>query len=159
MKRTTYPAALCALLLACAGANQSACAQASVAEPVPGIVHYAEGGTKFPFSMAVRAGDTIYLSGQIGADEHGLAKGFEAQARQAMDNVFGALKHLGLNGDNVVKCTILIGDMAKWSLFNDVYKSYFKPGHYPARSALGANGLALGAELEVECIAYAPAKP
>ena len=60
--------------------------------------------------------------------------------------------------DNVVKCTIMIADMSKWEDFNKVYVTYFKPGRLPARSALGANGLALGGEIEVECMAYAPVK-
>jgi reactive intermediate/imine deaminase len=137
-------------------------AQAQVHQPVTatgnGVERYAEGVSKFPFSMAVRAGDTLYISGQIGAGSTGLGKGFEAQSRQAMDNVFNVLKYTGLTAEDLVKCTIMIGDMSKWPLFNEVYKSYFKPGHYPARSAFGANGLALGAELEVDCIAYMPVK-
>ena len=52
----------------------------------------------------------------------------------------------------------MLADMAKWGDFNKVYVGYFKPGHMPARSAFGANGLALGAEVEVECLAYAPSK-
>ncbi len=107
-----------------------------------------------PFSHAVKAGDTIYLSGQIGATAAGLAKGFDAQAHQAMRNLRDVLAKQNLTMDSIVKCTIFLGDMSKWAAFNDIYKSYFKDGVYPARSALGVNGLALGAELEVECIAY-----
>ncbi|MTV36518.1 RidA family protein [Duganella radicis] len=110
-----------------------------------------------PFSLAVRTGDLVFLSGQLGTDDKGLVPGgFEAQSRKAMDNVADILKGMGLGMDNVVKCTIMMADMSKWGDFNKVYVSYFKPGRLPARSALGANGLALGGEVEVECVAYAP---
>lgn len=112
-----------------------------------------------PFSLAVRAGDFVFVSGQLGTDDKGLvAGGFEAQSRKAMDNVAAILKDAGLGMDNVVKCTIMMADMSKWADFNKVYISYFKPNRLPARSALGANGLALGGEVEVECMAYAPTK-
>lgn len=112
-----------------------------------------------PFSLAVRAGDVVYLSGQLGTDDKGLVPGgFEAQSRKAMENVAAILKGMGLGMDNVIKCTIMIADMKKWADFNKVYVSYFKPDRLPARSALGANGLALGGEVEVECMAYASLK-
>ncbi len=111
-----------------------------------------------PFSLAVRTGDFVFLSGQLGTGPNGLVKGFDAQSRQAMDNIAGVLKGMDLSMDNVVKCTVMIADMAKWEDFNKVYVTYFKPGRLPARSALGANGLALGGEIEVECMAYAPVK-
>ncbi|NVD71774.1 RidA family protein [Duganella sp. BJB1802] len=109
-----------------------------------------------PFSLAVRAGDYVFVSGQLGTGPNGLVKGFEAQSKQAMDNIAVILKGFNLGMDDVVKCTIMIADMAKWEDFNKVYASYFKPARLPARSALGANGLALGGEVEVECMAYAP---
>lgn len=149
-------------VLLCAGTARTE-AQTAPHAPITatgnGVERYAEGASRFPFSMAVRAGETLYISGEIGAGSAGLAKGFEAQSRQAMDNVFAVLKYTGLAPDDLVKCTIMMGDMSKWAIFNDVYQSYFQPGHYPARSAFGANGLALGAELEVDCIAHMPHKP
>ena len=111
-----------------------------------------------PFSLAVRTGDFVFLSGQLGTGPNGLVKGFDAQSRQAMDNIAAVLKGMNLGMDNVVKCTVMIADMSKWEDFNKVYVAYFKPGRLPARSALGANGLALGGEIEVECMAYAPVK-
>lgn len=112
-----------------------------------------------PFSLAVRAGDFVFVSGQMGTDDKGLVPGgFEAQSRKAMDNVADILKGMGLGMEHVAKCTIMIADMAKWPDFNKVYVTYFKPGRLPARSAFGANGLALGGEVEVECMAYAPLK-
>lgn len=111
-----------------------------------------------PFSLAVRAGDMVLLSGQMGTDDKGLVPGgFEAQSRKAMDNVADILKGMGLGMNDVVKCTVMLADMSKWADFNKIYAGYFKPGRLPARSAMGVNGLALGGEVEVECVAYAPA--
>ena len=62
------------------------------------------------------------------------------------------LEHLGLGCGDVVKCLVMIDDIAQWGDFNGVYTQYFSPP-YPARSAMGADGLALGASLELECIA------
>jgi enamine deaminase RidA (YjgF/YER057c/UK114 family) len=59
--------------------------------------------------------------------------------------------------DDIVKCTVMLADMDRWGAFNDVYRTYVTPP-YPARSAFGANGLALGGLLEVECLAVARAK-
>jgi len=117
------------------------------------------GGQRLPFSTAVRAGDTVYLSGALGIDANGkLADGMAAQARQAMDNLGAGLKAAGLGWDDVVKCTVMLDDMKDWPAFNQVYVTYFPDGKYPARSAFGADGLALGALAEVECIAYAGKK-
>ena len=110
-----------------------------------------------PFSEAVRVGDTLYLSGQIGVIPGSLKLvegGTQAQARQAMENIRTSLEAHGYSMADLVKCTVMLADMSEWSMFNEVYKTYFT-GRYPARSAFGANGLALGARLEVECIAVA----
>jgi 2-iminobutanoate/2-iminopropanoate deaminase len=111
-----------------------------------------------PFSQAVRAGDTLYLSGQIGrvpagADVHGA--GFDAAAHEAMDGLGRTLKANGADWSKVVKCTVMLADMADWPRFNAVYAGYFQPGaKLPARSAFGTTGLAFGAAIEVECIAW-----
>jgi 2-iminobutanoate/2-iminopropanoate deaminase len=112
-------------------------------------------GQRLPFSSAVRAGDTVYLSGALGIGPDGkLADGMEAQARLAMANLGTALKSAGLGWDDVVKCTVMLDDMKDWPAFNEVYVTYFPDGKFPARSAFGTDGLALGALVEVECIAY-----
>lgn len=111
-----------------------------------------------PFSEAVRAGDTLYLSGQIGIAPGGnlVAGGISAEARQAMDNIGRVLKTYGLGYGDVVHCLVMLADMRRWAEFNDVYVGYFSPGRLPARSAIGASGLALGAAVEVECTARFP---
>jgi 2-iminobutanoate/2-iminopropanoate deaminase len=114
-----------------------------------------------PFSQAVRVGDVLYLSGTIGIVPGTgalAAGGIEAEARQAMENMGAVLKANGLAFDDVFKCTAMLADMGKWGDFNKVYVTYFKPGHLPARSAFGAAALARGAQVEVECLAYAGAK-
>jgi 2-iminobutanoate/2-iminopropanoate deaminase len=114
---------------------------------------------KLPFCSAARAGDFLFLSGAIGNRpgtvtlvEGGLA----AQARQAMDNIGDVLGACGLGFADTVKFTIMLADMRRWAEFNAVYLSYFDPERLPARSAFGASGLALGGEVEVECVAYWP---
>src|SRR5688500_9421904 len=116
-------------------------------------------GQPLPFSNAVRAGETGWLSGQIGLKPDGkVPPDVEGQARQTMDNSAGILKSVKLGWGDVAKCTVMLDNMADWPKFNPIYASYFPDGKFPARSALGADGLALGALLEVECIAYAGKK-
>ena len=110
-----------------------------------------------PFSAMVRVGDTLYLSGQLGTDAAGsLVDGFQEQARQLMENIAESLVAIGLDMTAIVKATIMLDDMSRWEEFNEVYLSYFAADRLPARSAFGTSGLALGAHMEVECIAYAP---
>jgi reactive intermediate/imine deaminase len=143
-------------LLLDGGAACAATAAVTANGATPLVYHNKGNDPSRPFSLAVRAGDVVYLSGQLGTGPNGLAVGMEAQARQAMDNIAAVLKDMDLGMDRVFKCTVMLADMAKWGDFNKVYVTYFQPGHLPARSALGANGLALNAEVEVECMAYAP---
>ena len=69
-----------------------------------------------------------------------------------MENIRLTLEAHGAWRDDVVKCTVMLADISEWGTFNQIYKTLFK-NRYPARIALGANGLALGARVEVECIA------
>lgn len=109
-----------------------------------------------PFSTAVRVGDVLYLSGAIGIAPDGkLPPTFEGQARQTMENIGAALKARGLGWGDVFKCTVMLDNMADWPKFNAIYVPYFPAGRLPARSAFGADGLALGALIELECLAYA----
>lgn len=108
-----------------------------------------------PFSSAVRVGNLLFLSGQVGAQPgttQVVPGGIEAETRQAMENIKAVLEYAGSSLDRVVKCTVFLGDLQHYGAMNRVYASYF-PEKPPARSTLGANGLALGAAVEIECIA------
>ena len=114
----------------------------------------------FLFSESVRVNELLFISGQVGTDESGalVDGGIASESRQVMDNIKQIVHRRGLTMSDVVKCTVFLADVSQWGDFNQVYTTYFsKP--YPARSALGANGLALGAALEVECIAAYPQRP
>ena len=137
-----------------------ACAKGGTGAPVP-ATPAAEFLTPYgpltrPFSPAVRVGNLLFLSGQIGtsADAAGglVTGGIEAETRQTMENIKDVLTRSGSSLDQVVKCTVMMADMAEWGRMNTVYTTFF-PNHKPARSAFGANGLALGARVEIECIA------
>ena len=107
-----------------------------------------------PFSSAVQAGNTLYLSGNLGniPGTLDLAEGgITGETRQTMDNISKVLQEFGSSMDDVVKCTVFLADMSEWGAMNEVYKTYFK--NPPARSALGASGLAMNARVEIECIA------
>ncbi len=108
-----------------------------------------------PFSTAVRVDNILFLSGQIGTlpGSRELASGGVAgETRQTMENIKAVLEYAGSSLENVVKCTVFLADIADYSAVNEVYATYF-PENPPARSALAASGLALGAKVEIECIA------
>lgn len=114
----------------------------------------AETTLKVPFSEAVRVGKMLYLSGQIGIDETSsvVPGGIAAETRQAMENIRATLERNGSSLDKVIKATVMLADMSEWADMNEMYVTYFDE-HLPARSAFGATGLALGARVEIECIA------
>lgn len=110
-----------------------------------------------PFSEIVRMGDTLYLSGQMGTLPGTLTLapgGMQAQAQQTMENIKSTLEAHGYSMDHIVKCTVMLADMKDWPDFNEIYKRFFT-APYPARSAFGANGLAMGGQLEIDVIASA----
>jgi len=107
-----------------------------------------------PFSSAVRVDNLLFLSGALGIvpGTRELAEGgIQAETRQTLDNISRTLENFGSSMDKVVKCTVFLADIAEWGAMNEVYSTYFP--NKPARSALGASGLALGARTEIECIA------
>jgi reactive intermediate/imine deaminase len=112
------------------------------------------GSRALPFSEAVRVGDMLYLSGQLGTDSTGqlVPGGTGPETRQALKNIADVLERHGSSLDRVVKCTVMLADIREWAEMNRVYVTFF-PSHKPARSAFGTNGLALGARLELECMA------
>lgn len=106
-----------------------------------------------PFSEAVRVGNWLILSGQLGIDPEtgSLAPGgIKAETQQTMENIKRTLEKYGSSMDRVVKCTVMLADISEWGAMNEVYVTFF-PKHKPARSAFGTNGLALRARLEIEC--------
>ncbi|HEX3808978.1 MAG TPA: RidA family protein [Rhizomicrobium sp.] len=114
--------------------------------------------TGLPFSDAVRVGDVLYLSGALGnvpGKMELVPGGMEAEARQMFANIARTLEQNGLSFDDIFKCTVMLADMKEWPAFNKVYVPYFKPDRLPARSAFGTNGLAMGARVEMECVAFA----
>ena len=116
------------------------------------------GAAKLPFSSSVRVGDVVYLSGCVGnvpGTQTLVSGGLEAEVRQMMANIEAALKAHGLALRDVFKCTVMMADIARWAEFNALYVPYFNPERMPVRSAFGTNGLALGAQVEMECWAYA----
>jgi len=127
----------------------------TVSGPAPPSPEYLKSNIPHaPFSAAVRLADVLYLSGQIGTLSDGtLPAGFDEQARQTMSNIGAVLQQAGLGFDDVFKCTVMLTDMSRWEDFNKIYVTYFKADRLPARSAIGANALARGAFLEVECLA------
>ncbi|MBJ3776694.1 Rid family hydrolase [Acuticoccus mangrovi] len=122
-------------------------------------VHVHSSGTfadqDLPFCEAVEIDGVVLLSGQMGVIPGSLrlaAGGVAAETRQMMENIGATLEAAGLGFANIVKATVFLADMTEWPAFNAIYLRYFvKP--YPARSALGTSGLALGARVEMECIA------
>jgi len=110
------------------------------------------GNASLPFSAAVRVGGMLYLSGQIGTDSTGkvVTGGIGPETRQTMENIRAVLESNGSSMDRVVKCLVMLADMGEWGAMNQVYVTYF-PRNLPARSAMGASGLALGARVEIEC--------
>ena len=134
----------------------------AAAQDQSAVEHYPSppiNGAPAPFSSAVRVGDVLYLSGAIGRGPDGKPpEGIEAQAKATMDDIGETLKLAGLGYDRIFHCTVFLSDMKNWAAFNTVYLTYFPDGPLPARSAVGVNGLALGALLEIECQAYAGKK-
>ncbi len=112
-------------------------------------------GAVGPYSQAIKAGNMIYTSGQLHINpENGeLIKGdIQAQTRQSLENVKAILTEGGATLEDVVKVTIFMTDISKFSLVNEIYGEYFS-NHKPARSCVGVKELPLGGEIEIEAIA------
>ena len=115
----------------------------------------ANASLKMPFSEAVRAGNLLFLSGQIGVipgTPELVPGGIQVQTRQALQNIKATLEKCGSSMSAVIKCTVFMADIGEWAAMNEVYVEFF-PEHPPARSAVGTSGLALGARTEIECVA------
>ena len=114
------------------------------------------GGMKLPFPKAGRAGDFVFVSGQMATDASGqlVDGGIEVQTRQVMDNIKAILAEAGCTMADVVKCTCWIDDPRDFGRFNAVYREYF--GDDPPPRSTVRSQLVLDGKLEVEAIAYTP---
>lgn len=128
-------------------------------EPSTNIEYVVSSGpaAALPFSPAVRVGNILYLSGQLGTDPATGALvpgGIAAETRQAMLNIKSLVEANGSSMDRVAKCTVMLADINDWAAMNAVYVTFF-PNHKPARSAFGTSGLARNGRAEIECMAVA----
>jgi 2-iminobutanoate/2-iminopropanoate deaminase len=129
--------------------------EGSTIQHLPPVLSSAQ---NLPFSEAVRAGDTIYLSGMLGTvpGTRNLAPGgVKGETKQILDNLRKILESNGSGLDRIVKCTVILADIKEWGAMNEVYSTYFEKGKFPARTAFGSSGLLFGARVEIECLAQA----
>ncbi|HWA57531.1 MAG TPA: Rid family detoxifying hydrolase [Gemmatimonadales bacterium] len=118
---------------------------------VPGAV------AGLPFSPAIKVGNIIYLSGQLGnrmGTRTLVPGGIGPETRQTLMNIRTVLEAAGSSLENVFKCTVFLADIADYEAMNQVYASVFRT-EPPARSTIAGSGLALGARVEIECMATA----
>ncbi|GIV08362.1 MAG: endoribonuclease [Fimbriimonadales bacterium] len=110
-----------------------------------------------PYSQAVRVGDWIFISGQIPIDPATgkmITGGVATQTKQVLQNLQAVLTAVGLNLDSIVKTTIYMTDLNLFAELNEVYANYFHPP-FPARATVQVSALPMGAQVEIEAIAYA----
>lgn len=109
-----------------------------------------------PYSQGLRSGNTVFVSGQIPVDPATgeMAKGIEAQAKQALTNLKNVLAAAGLGTNNVIKTTVFLADLKDFPTVNAIYETFFE-APYPARSCVQVAGIPKGALVEIECIAVA----
>ncbi|WP_206362862.1 RidA family protein [Stenotrophobium rhamnosiphilum] len=115
-------------------------------------------GSTVPLTPAVRAGDFVFASGQLGLDDKGVlvADDITAQTRQAIERIRTILGQAGVGLDAIVKVSVWITDKADFAAFNNTYREYF-PNNPPARSTVVSDLLIPGAKVEIEATAYAGA--
>lgn len=133
----------------------SACRASVRTGAVPQFIQ-PDGPPANPFSPAVRVGDIIFVSGTLGTNPDGtlVLGGIQPETRQLLENIKRTLAASGVGMDRIVKCTVFLADLKEWPAMNEVYRSYFSNGNYPARAAVQAT-LLFGARVEMECAAAA----
>jgi len=110
-----------------------------------------------PLSSAVQVGNIIYLSGQIGVlpgTRQLVDTGVTKQTQQTLENIKAVLSTAGSSMERVFKCTVFLANIRDYDDMNRVYATFF-PKDPPARSTVAGSGLALGAKVEIECLALA----
>lgn len=144
-----------ALVIAGVASSQPGCASLRRGTGPEPTYHTGERARPLPFSDAVRVGNLLFVSGQLGVDENLrlVPGGIRAETKAALDHVRRIVEANGSSMDRMVKCTCMLADMAEWPQMNEVYVTYFPQDRLPARSAFGAGDLALGGRVEIECIA------
>lgn len=146
----------CAAFVRCLGVCASIFLAACSAPDSPRVYdREASLPAEYPFSTAVVVGDTIYLSGEIGRAPGTVTLvdgGVGPQTRAIFENYKITLARLGSDLSDIVKCTVFLDDMSTYNEMNAAYAEFF-PEALPARSTFGVDGLAMGAALEIECLA------
>jgi 2-iminobutanoate/2-iminopropanoate deaminase len=109
-----------------------------------------------PYSLGVWGGDTYYIAGQIALDAKGsmINGSFSDETHQVMRNLETILKAAGLTFDNVVKTTVYLTDNKDFGSMNEIYRSYFKNGHFPVRETVQVAALMRSAKIEISMVAY-----
>lgn len=129
--------------------------QKILAEPIEFYSSQRNIDNNYPFSNAVRVGNLLFLSGELGTLPNSsklIEGGIINETKQTMENIQTSLAKHNLTMNDVVKCTVMLADIKDWPAFNQIYKGYF-PKHFPARSAFATSGLGLNARVELECMA------
>lgn len=149
MRRSTLgiaTAALALLTMACATVPSSS--MLPQYPPVPA-------GSNRALSSYVKANGFIFLAGQLGTDSTGrmVAGGIKEETRQTMQNIKNLLERNGSGMDRVVRCTVYLADITDRNAMSEIYVTFFPADKRPARTALGANGLAINGRVEIECMA------
>lgn len=110
-----------------------------------------------PYSPAVRIGNFLFVSGQIGINpETGIPanKDIETETRQALENLTAVLRKAGFDSSDVVSSTVYLKDMNDYIKMNLIYGGYFDEGNYPARATVGVASLPRNARIEISAVAY-----
>ena len=119
-------------------------------------VFHADGKTIAPYSPAVQAGNTLYVSGQLGMDPVTLelvGDDIESQTKQVFANLQSVLGRAGFGLKDVVQCTVYLKDIKEFKKMNDIYAEYFTAGRYPARVALEVANLPKNGRVEISAVA------
>lgn len=126
------------------------------------IHHVTDANVIGPYSPAVRAGDFVFVSGQIGLDPQTMQLDgidIESQTRRALDNLMAVLKKSGCDSSDVVQCIVFLKEINDYQKMNLIYGGYFGQDHYPARMAVEVSDLPRSALVEISAVAYRRPSP